>query len=102
MLAGLLQHPAAYRDDRSVVLGDRDEHVGGDHPARGVAPTQERLHAHDPFIVQVQHRLVDEEELICLERVRQVHLEVYAILRCRVHGGVELGVAVLAEGLRLV
>ena len=56
--------PSADRDDQAVLLGDRDERVGRDHAARGMAPAQQRLDAHDALVLEVEHRLVDEEELV--------------------------------------
>ena len=68
----------------------------------GIKPTEQRLDADDALVLEVQHRLVDEEELLGGQRVRQVHIQLDAILRDGVHRGLEQRVAVLPSGLRLV
>ena len=67
-----------------------------------MAPAHQRLDPHDLLALEVDDRLVDEEELVRLERVGQVHLQVHAVLRRGLHRGLEQHIAFLALGLRLV
>ena len=48
LAAALAQDPAADRDDEAHLLGERDELVGADQAALGVAPAQQRLDARRP------------------------------------------------------
>ena len=99
--AGLLEHPPADRQDLTGLLSDRYEQLGGDDAACGMAPANQRLDPHDLLILELHHRLVDHEQLVCSQRLGEVHLQVYAISRRGVHRGLEQEIAVLAQGLGL-
>ena len=75
MCADGLQYPAADRDDQAGLLGDRDELVGRDHPALGVAPAQQRFQPDDTLVGEVDQWLVVQLELPTLDRVAQVRLD---------------------------
>ena len=73
--------------------------VGEDDAPLGMAPAQQRLDPDRALGAQVERRLVDEEQLLALERLDEVHLEPEAVLRRRLHAGFEHHAAVLAGGL---
>ena len=96
------QHPPADVDDHPGLLEQGDEEVGIDDAANRVLPAQQRLDAGDRAGLERADRLVDEEELVAIERGAQVELELPVIEHGRVHLGREHDVAVLAGRLRLV
>ncbi len=66
--AGLLEHPAAERNDETGLLGQRDEAVRADQAQSRVLPAHERLEALERTVGQAQLRLVLEEELGAVQR----------------------------------
>ena len=102
LLAGGLEHPRADLDDQPALLGERDELGRRDEPARRVLPAQQRLGRGDLAGVEVEDRLVDEEQLVAGDRAAQVVLEREPVVRGDVHLVAELGVAVAAGALGLV
>ena len=85
LLAGLLEHPPSDRDDQPVLLGDRDEYVGGDDPASGVAPAQQRLDAGRALGAKIKDWLIDQKQLVALERFGEVQLEREPVLDGGLH-----------------
>ena len=74
LLAGRLEHPGTDRDDQSGLLGDGDE-LRRLHQASVVAPAQERLHPGDPPGGELDHRLVEELELLAVTGATQRRLD---------------------------
>ncbi len=99
LAAGLLEHPAADRDDQPALLGQRDEARGRHDAPLRMAPAHERLDADHPLAGQIEDRLVDQEQLVLLHGRAQIGFEVQATLRVRVQARVVQRVAVLAGGL---
>ena len=100
--ARLAEHPAADRDDQPGLLGERDELERLHDAAVGVDPADQRFDAGDPARVQLDHRLVVQDELVVLERALQVGLQLQAPQRGVVHLGFEDLVPALALLLRHV
>ncbi len=70
LAAGLAQHPAADLGDHPGLLQQRHEVVGLHHPASRAVPAQQRLHARGAHVLEVEGRLVDEEELLASAALR--------------------------------
>ena len=87
--AGGVEHPAPDRLDQPALLGDRDELGGTDETALGMLPAQQRLDRADRAVVQRDDRLVDDAQLVALERAPQVVLDRQALDRARAHRAVE-------------
>ena len=100
--AGLSQHPAADFADLAGLFEDGDELVGLDDASGGVVPAQEGFDADQAEVVEVVDGLVDEPELVAVERGAQLELEFDAVLDFGLHLGVEDFVAVLAGRFGLV
>jgi len=73
--AGLPQHPVPHRDDQAGLLRDREEVVRRDEAALGMLPPHEGLHTGDATCAQRDDRLVEDAELVALERHAKVGLE---------------------------
>src|SRR5581483_11134659 len=95
-------HPAPDRDDEPGLLRNRDEQVRWNDAPAGAAPAEKRLDTGDRLGSQVEGRLVDEEELLPLDRLPEIHLEPEMVLAVRVHARLEQDVAVAAGLLRAV
>ena len=65
--AGLVEHPPADLDDEATLLEHRDEDVGRDRPLRGVLPSEQCLDALDLHPVEIEDRVVEQEELAPFE-----------------------------------
>jgi hypothetical protein len=98
---GLLEHPPSDRDDLSVLLGDRHEHVGRDDAPAGMAPAKQSLDSYDPLTLEIHDGLIDHEQLLCSQRLGQVHLQAYSVSRRGQHRGFKQDVAVSSDGLGL-
>ena len=70
--------------------------LGATTPRVGTAPADQRLDAGGHHLVQVEGRLVDEEELASFERSSQVDLELHVALGEVLHAVLEDDAAVLA------
>ena len=99
LAARVAQHARAERLDHAGLLGDRDELVGPDHAALGIAPAQQRLDAARAARLHLDLRLVDEEELVVHQAAAHVGLELQPQLDARVHVGREEAVRVAARVL---
>jgi hypothetical protein len=97
LFAGRLQHPTADRDDQPGRFRERYERVRRDHATDRVAPADQRLDAGDRLALQVERRLVEQEELAGVERVLEVDLEREPVLRGCPHPGLKHHPAVLAR-----
>ena len=100
--ARFAKHPAADRHDQSRLFRERDELERLHDPALRVDPSDQGLHAGDPSRLELDHRLVMEDELLVLERALEVGLQFKAAQRGVVHRGLEDLVATLALLLRHV
>ena len=100
--AGSVKHDAAQRHDEARLLGGLDE-VGGRQPAASrVIPANERLHLDRRPRAQVEDRLVDDGELVALDRATQLRLEFEAGPGPVAHRRLVQDVSRLAGGLRRV
>ena len=97
--ARLDEDPAADRDDQPAVLGQRDEVVGLQHAATGVPPTDERLDVQDGAAWKAEDRLVEQKELLLLDRRVEPTLELEPIFELGVHARLEQRITVLASRL---
>jgi len=66
--AGLTDHPRADRHDEAGVLGDGHELRRRNDPLRRMPPAQQRLEGADAVLLEVKQRLVEEFELVALQR----------------------------------
>ena len=96
------EHPASDRDDQPRLLGERDELERLHDAAVRVDPADQRFDARDLARIQLDHRLVVQDELVVLERALQVGLQLQAPQRGVVHLRLEDLVATLALLLRHV
>ena len=99
LAAGVAEHRIGERHDEAGLLGDRDEIGRPDHPAAGTRPAHERLEAADLRRGQLDDRLVDEREVVALDRLAQLGLERQALHRRGVHVRVEDLIAAAARRL---
>ena len=99
LCAGGLEDPAADRDDVPVGLGQRDEAVGRQAPARRVLPADQRLDAGDPLGLELDQRLVLEEQLVALQRQAELAAELHALHELLAHDRLEARHAALARVL---
>ena len=83
--ARLAHHPAAERNDQPRLLGQRNERERREHPARGMIPAHERLDAGDLARLQQDDRLIEQRELVAVDRVAQIGLELEPLHRLGVH-----------------
>ena len=86
LTAGLLEHPRPDREDHPGVFEHGQEVLGLDDTPDRVAPTKEGFHPPDSDAVELEDGLVDEEELVLLERLTQVGLELEALHAGGLHG----------------
>ena len=99
LAAGLGEDPVAHRHDDPGLLGHPDELVGGQQPALGVAPPQQRLDAVDHAGAQVDDGLVAKLELASAQGPAQGVLQVEAVDGLLPHVDLEDLVALAALGL---
>ena len=71
LLGDRADHPVADRLEQAHLLGGGDEVVGVDEPAVGVVPAQQRLHRLQPAGLQLDDRLVVQDELVLGDRAPQ-------------------------------
>src|ERR671936_1743697 len=89
--AGLPQHPFADLHDEAAFFQDGNEFGGRNHAARRMLPAKQRLRAARPLAFQLELRLVNEPELLALERPAQLAAEHRASLGALVDlGRIEL------------
>src|SRR5690606_26064575 len=97
-----LQHARADDVDQATLLGDVDEHRGGDAALLRVLPAQQRLGPDQAAVAEPVDRLVREAQLAALPGPAQVLLDAHAALHGLVHGAAVEAVAALAGVLGLV
>src|SRR3954454_23958699 len=89
LAAGLLEYPAADGGDQPRLLGERDELLRPDQPARRVLPAHERLDAGEHAVGAAHLRLVEHAQLVALDGAVEVVLHLQAPQRAPLHVGVE-------------
>ncbi len=97
-----LQDPSSDRQDQAAVLGDRDEAVGAQQAEDRVLPPHQGLQSDDVAGLQVDHRLVDESQLVLRHGGGQVELEPQALVGRGLHPGLEHHGTATPRGLGLV
>src|SRR5258705_9843746 len=95
--ASFAQDPLAKRNDQPAFLRQRDELVRGYEPALGMTPANQCFDAASVELARIDDRLVVQLELIACDRPAHVVLELAALARRRLHGGLEQAVAVASE-----
>ena len=102
LAAGLVQHLRAQFIDEATLLGHADEFHRWHQPAQRMAPAHQRLHTHHARGGEVDHRLVDDEQLVQAQRAAQVGLHHQRAHHPLVHRVVEQHPAAAAAALGLV
>ena len=102
LAAGLLEDPAADRDDEASLFGEWDEAERRNHPALRVHPAQQRLDAVIGARREVDHRLVVNLELLELQSPLELGLQLEPLDDLLVHRRLEYSVAPFAVPLRHV
>ena len=92
----------AQRQDRAVLLGDRDEVRRAEQAARRVAPADQRLHAGHPTGGEGDDRLVDDLELAARDAPGELHAQAVAGHDRGVHQRLEDGDAIRPAALGAV
>ena len=78
---------------RARLLGEWNELAGRDQPQIVVHPTQQGLHAHQLSIRDIDQRLIEQNQLIPLDRPSQVGFQIQSLEHGLVHRlGIELKV----------
>ena len=93
------QHVVADLVDESTGLRERDERHRAEQAAFGMLPAHQRFECSDPTGAQLVDRLVVHHELAALGRAAQVHFEIEALDRGKVHLAREHAYAVLPVSL---
>ena len=99
---GALQHEQTEIDDQTDLLGDVDE-FRRRHPAHlRMVPARQRLEARDRAILQPHDRLVEDGDLLALQRPAQLRFERQPIGLARAHRRLEQLDAVAADALGVI
>ena len=100
---GLLEDPAADRDDQAGLLGERNElQSAGSSRASGASSGGAPRRRRSSSLVEADDRLVVDLELVQLERVLELGLQLEPFDDALVHRRLEDAVAALAVALRHV
>ena len=83
--ARFAQHPRPELHDQAGLLGQWDEVLRQEPAELGVLPPEQRLHAVDPAALQVDDRLVEQGQLVALDRGPQRGIEVEPLPDVGVH-----------------
>jgi hypothetical protein len=89
VIACFEQHPATDLDDHARRLERRQEHFGLEQSPGRVIPAKQRLHTDGGHGVEIEDRLVEEEELVRPDGRLQIHLELVATAQRGLHLGLE-------------
>ena len=87
LLASFVQHPLAQRQDQARFFGQWNEFARRNQPALRMLPAHQRLSA-DGLALRVHLHLIEQQQLVFLQRGAQVLLQRHAVE----HGGVHFGV----------
>ena len=99
---GALQHEQAEIDDQADLLGDADE-LRRRHPAHlRMVPARQRLEARDRAVLQPHDRLVEDGDLLALQRAAQLGFQRQAVGLARAHRRLEHLDAVAADALGVI
>ena len=102
LLGGALQHEHAEIDDQADLLGDGDEFRRRGAAHLGMVPARQRLEAGDRAVLQPHDRLVEDGDLVALERAAQLRFEREAVGLARAHRRLEHLDAVAADALGVI
>ena len=102
LLERLAHHLVGELHDEAGLFGHRDELIRRHDAARGMAPAHQCLDAGDAAGGDFDLRLIDEEQLVLLERAPQFGFELQPFHRARAHVFAVDDAAVAARGLRFV
>ena len=102
LAAGLVDHPVADINDHAGLLGNRQKLVRRQQAARRVLPAQQRFEANDRPARRAVLRLIEQTQLVAIQRLPQVVIKLQLRLRQRVHGRLEEVVAVAAVVLGVI
>ena len=75
LVAGGAQHPFADRHDQACVLGQRNELVGRDQTALGMAPAHQGFDGDDVAAAHVDLRLIQQIQLLVFQGAAQANFE---------------------------
>ena len=89
LLQGLAKDVAAELDDEPGLLGEWDEVLRREAPAGRMVPAQQRLEACKLVGSKAGNRLIEDGDLLPIERHAELALERQAALVLAAHGGVE-------------
>ena len=99
---GALEHEQAKLDDQPGLFGDGDE-FGGRHPAQfRMVPARQRLEAGDGAVVEPHDRLVEDGDLVALDRAAQIGFDRQPVGLARAHRRLEHFDAVAAAALGVI
>ena len=97
-----VEHEQAELDDQPGFLGDVDE-FGGRHPAEfRMVPARQRLEAGDGAILEPHDRLIEDGDLVALDRAPQIGLDRQPVGFARPHGRFEHVDAIAAVALGMI
>ena len=99
---GALQHEQAEIDDQAGLLGDGDEFRRRHAAELRMVPARQRLEARDRAVFQPHDRLVQDGDLLALERAAQFGFERQAVGLARAHRRLEHLDAVAADALGVI
>src|SRR5207244_494588 len=85
LAARVPKHPRTEIPDEPGLFGQWDELRGRQQAAHRVLPPNERLDPFDPVIVDADEGLVEEAELVVLDRDLELVLRPHALERSRTH-----------------
>ena len=91
--AGLVEHPSADRDDESRLLGKVNELQRAEQAPGRMFPAQQCLRAGEPVPIEAQNGLIDQPQLLILDRPAQLGREIETLAGFDVHLWFELLVA---------
>ena len=89
LAAGFAQHHRTHLVDEPGLFGHANELHRCHQAPLGVPPADQRFHARQSSVLQVEHRLVDDKEFVVLQRAPQVFLNTEGSHQALVHGVVK-------------
>ena len=99
---GAVEHEQAELDDEPGLLGDGDE-LDRRHPAElRMIPARQRFEAGDGAIFEPHDRLIEDGDLVALERAAQIGFDRQPVGLARAHRGLEHVDAIAAAALGVI